>query len=192
MNEDIRVTKSFDFAADVTKQLIALSTAIISLCVAFTDKIFSSDIAQAYSGWLLASLISFVVSIISGILTLMALAGHLGNPHNENRSDNQQVQLQQPSEGQPNQSQQTSSPSPIYNGNVRIFSMAQMITFILAIIIAVIYVCNASSASRKTSAKSLDSGKYLKIIRVSDYTIENGHVNDTLYLDPGWKVNEID
>ena len=193
MNEDIRVTKSFDFAADVTKQLIALSTAIISLCVAFTDKIFSSDIAQAYSGWLLASLISFVFSIISGILTLMALAGHLGNPQNENRSDNQQGQLQQPSEGQPNQSQQTSSPSPIYNGNVRNFSMVQMITFILAIIIAVIYVCNASSASRTTPAESLDSRKYLKVIRVSDYTIENGHVNDTLYLDTGGgEVNEID
>ena len=94
MNEEIRVTKSFDFAADITKQLIALSTAIISLCVAFTDKIFSSDVAQSYSGWLLASLISFVVSIILGILTLMALAGHLGNPQNENRSDNQQDQLQ--------------------------------------------------------------------------------------------------
>lgn len=184
MNEEIRVTKSFDFAADITKQLIALSTAIISLCVAFTDKIFSSDVAQSYSGWLLVSLISFVVSIILGILTLMALAGHLGNPQNENRSDNQQDQLQQPSEVQPNQSQQTSSPSPIYNGNVRKLSMTQMFTFITAISIAVIYVCNASTASRKTPAKSLDSGKYLKVIRVSDYTIENGHVNDTLYLDP--------
>ena len=62
--------------------------------------------------------------------------------------------------------------------------MAQMFTFIIAISIAVIYVCNASTASRKMPAKSLDSGKYLKVIRVSDYTIENGHVNDTLYLDP--------
>lgn len=184
MNEETRITKSFDFAADVTKQLIALSTAIISLCVAFTDKIFSSDVAQSYSGWLLASLFSFVVSIVLGILTLMALARHLGNPQNENRSDNQQDQSQLSSEVQHNQSQQPSSPSPIYNGNVRTLSMAQMFTFIVAISIAVIYVCNAATASRKTPAKSQDKRKYINVIRVSDYTIENGHVTDTLCLDP--------
>ena len=114
----------------------------------------------------------------------MALAGHLGNPQNENRSDNQQDQLQQPSGVQPNQSQLTSSPSPIYNGNVRNISMAQMFTFIIAISIAVIYVCYAATASRKTPAKYQGTGKYINVIRVSDYTIENGHVTDTLCLDP--------
>lgn len=167
MNEEIRVTKSFDFAADVTKQLIALSTAIISLCVAFTDKIFSSDVAQSYSDWLLTSLIFFVVSIVLGIATLMALAGHLGNPQNEKQTDNPQH----------------TTPSPIYKGNVRVFSILQMVTFIIAIIIAVVYVFKASTTSIEKPAKFQGSGKYLKVIRVSDYTIENGHVTDTLYLD---------
>lgn len=184
MNEEIRVTKSFDFAADITKQLIALSTAIISLCVAFTDKIFSSDVAQLYSGWLLASLIAFVVSIILGILTLMTLAGHLGKPLNENRSDDQQDQSQQSLAGQSNQPQQPSSPSPIYKGNVRLCSMGQMFTFVAAIIMAMVYIRNASTMPCELPAKSLDSGKYLKVIRVSDYTIENDHVIDTLCLDP--------
>ena len=184
MNEDIRVTKSFDFAADVTKQLIALSTAIISLCVAFTDKIFSSDVAQSYSGWLLASLIAFVFSVILGIATLMALAGHLGNPQNENPSDSLQGQAQQPSEGRANQTQQASQPSPIYKGNVRVLSILQMSTFIIAISIAVIYVYNASTSTRETPETPTDTGKYIKVIRVSNYNIENGQVVDTLSLDP--------
>lgn len=62
--------------------------------------------------------------------------------------------------------------------------MAQMFTFIIAISIAVIYVCYAATASHKTPAKSQDTGKYINVIRVSDYTIENGHVADTLCLDP--------
>lgn len=183
MTEDIQVNKSFDFAADITKQLVALSTAIISLCVAFTDKIFSSDVAMSYSCWLLASLIAFVVSIIFGILTLMALAGHLGNPHNENKSNDQQSEPQ-PSEARCNQSKQISSSSPIYKGNVRVLSILQMLTFVTAIIVAMIYVYKASTATRKAPSKSQNAGKYIKVIRVSDYTIENGHVTDTLCMDP--------
>ena len=36
---DEREKKSFDFAGDVTKQLITLSIGILTLCIAFTDKI---------------------------------------------------------------------------------------------------------------------------------------------------------
>lgn len=178
MNEEIRVTKSFDFAADVTKQLIALSTAIISLCVAFTDKIFSSEVAQSYSSWLLASLIFFVVSIVLGIATLMALAGHLGKPQNENISDSHQDQPQQAD------NPHHTTPSPIYKGNVRVLSSLQMFTFIIAISIAVAYVYNASTSTRETPATPTDTGKYIKVIRVSNYNIENGQVIDTLSLDP--------
>lgn len=177
MNEDSRVTKSFDFAADITKQLIALSTAIISLCVAFTDKIFSSEVAHSYSSWLLASLIFFVVSIILGIATLMALAGHLGKPQNENTSDSHQDQPQQAD------NPHLTTPSPIYKGNVRVLSSLQMLTFIIAISIAVAYVYNASTSTRETPAPPMDAGKFIKVIRVSDYSVENGHVTDTLYLD---------
>ena len=184
MNEDIRVTKSFDFAADVTKQLIALSTAIISLCVAFTDKIFSSVAAQNHSYCLLLSLGAFVTSIIFGIITLMALAGHLGNPKNENRKDGQHEQPPQPAESPTEQSPKAPSSSPIYKGNVRLFSILQMVTFVAAIIMAMFYVFNASKATRKTPAESQNSGKHIKVIRVSNYNIENGQVIDTLSLDP--------
>lgn len=180
MDENQRMTKSFDFAADVTKQLIALSTAIISLCVAFTDKIFSSAAAQSHSISLLVSLGLFVLSIIFGILTLMALAGHLGKPTSENEAQQGQAsQTQADSSAQP-----TATASPIYKGNVRVLSTGQMLIFIAAIVMAMIYVCKASTATIGTPVKQLDSEKFLKIIRVSDYTIENNQVTDTLCLDP--------
>lgn len=182
MDENQRITKSFDFAADVTKQLIALSTAIISLCVAFTDKIFSSDAAQSHSFSLLVSLGLFVLSIIFGIFTLMALAGHLGKPTTGNGSDTQQGQAIQPAEGQTIPPETTAS--PIYEGNVRFFSVGQMLIFIVAIVMAMIYVWKASSTTTDEPVKQLDTEKCLKVIRVSDYTIENSQVIDTLCLDP--------
>ena len=186
MNEDQRITKSFDFAADVTKQLIALSTAIISLCVAFTDKIFSSSSAQSHSSALLIALLLFVASIIFGIITLMALAGHLGKPKQENitRAQGRQEEQQQNLQLSQEPTVQTVQ-SPIYNGNVRFFSMGQMMLFVAAIIVAMVYVWNASSTPLKTTpATTKDTEKCLKVIRVSDYTIENNRVIDTLCVEP--------
>lgn len=184
MSEDQRITKSFDFAADVTKQLIALSTAIISLCVAFTDKIFSSSAAQSHSTALLIALLLFVASIIFGIITLMALAGHLGKPQNKT-TDLQPLQEGQPVNPQPNQQANSqTTQSPIYNGNVRFFSMGQMTLFVAAIIVAMVYVWKASSTPIETSSPAKETEKYLKVIRVSDYSIENSCVTDTLCLDP--------
>lgn len=186
MGEDQRITKSFDFAADVTKQLIALSTAIISLCVAFTDKIFSSTAAQSHSTTLLIALLCFVASIILGIFTLMALAGHLGNPKQKQASQTEQ----QPEDQQTNLShgQQPIAQipqSPIYKGNVRFFSVGQMLLFVAAIIVAMVYVWKASSTPAEIPSSVKDTNKYLKVIRVSDYTIENNSVIDTLLVDPG-------
>ena len=161
MDDNQRVTKSFDFAADVTKQLIALSTAIITLCVAFTDKIFSSDTAQLHSTALLISLCCFVLSIVLGILTLMALAGHLGKPTIDDGTTNQ---------------------SPIYKGNVRFFSIGQMLMFVVAIIVAMVYVWKASSYTAESQPFNNNPEKCLKVIRVSEYSFEKGQVVDTLYL----------
>ena len=184
MSEDQRITKSFDFAADVTKQLIALSTAIISLCVAFTDKIFSSSAAQSHSTTLLIALLGFVLSIILGIFTLMALAGHLGNPKHDTIAQGQSQQEDGQRANQLEAPTAQTSQSPIYNGNVRFFSMGQMMLFVAAIIVAMLYVWKASSTPVETPMKIKDTEKYLKVIRVSDYSIENSRVTDTLCVDP--------
>ena len=168
MDDNQRIIKSFDFAADITKQLIALSTAIISLCVAFTDTIFSSNAANTHSITLIVSLGFFVGSIVFGVITMMAMAVHLGNP-NKNQTEKESSKNQ----------------SAIYSGNVRLFSLIQMSLFVCAIIISMIYILQVSSKSGIDKVNSKDPDKYLKIIRMSEYTIENGQINDTLYLETG-------
>lgn len=168
MDDNQRIIKSFDFAADITKQLIALSTAIVSLCVAFTDNIFSLNAANAHSITLIVSLSFFMISIIFGVITLMAMAGHLGNP-NKNQTE----------------TESSEDKSAIYSGGVRLFSSIQMIMFLCAIIMAMIYIGQMACKSGINKVDSKDSERYLKIIRMSEYTIEKGQTIDTLYLETG-------
>jgi hypothetical protein len=65
--------KAFDFAADLTKQLITLATAIIGAIVTFFDKAH----LERY-GALKIPLLIYLVSILFGVWTLMALTGTLG------------------------------------------------------------------------------------------------------------------
>lgn len=168
MDDNQRIIKSFDFAADITKQLIALSTAIISLCVAFTDNIFSSNAANAHSITLIVSLSLFVISIIFGVVTLMAMADHLGNPNKKQA-----------------ETESSENKSVIYSGNVRLFSSIQMIMFLCAMIMAMIYIGQMSCKTGLNKVDFKDSGKYMKIIRMSEYTIEKAQTIDTLYLETG-------
>jgi hypothetical protein len=69
--------KSFDFAADVCKQIITLSTAVTALTITFF-KDFAQDAGGASRDLMAASWFCYFVSIVFGILTLMALTGSLG------------------------------------------------------------------------------------------------------------------
>jgi hypothetical protein len=75
---NIEIQKSFDFAADLVKQLITLSTAIIAITVTFAKDIFVVSGSCAFE-WLFAAWIMFFICIFFGIWTLMALTGTL-NP----------------------------------------------------------------------------------------------------------------
>lgn len=70
------IQKAFDFANDLTKQLITLSTAIIALTITFTKDIIGtvSDEAKLF---LMISWGIYLLSIIFGVWTLMALTGSL-------------------------------------------------------------------------------------------------------------------
>lgn len=74
-----QVAKSFDFAADATKQVITLSTAILTVTATFADKIFTESklVSQIFCGitWIL-----LIVSIVSGIWTLLQLTTGLAQP----------------------------------------------------------------------------------------------------------------
>lgn len=79
---DERKKKAFDFASDLTKQLITLSTSVIGAVIVFGDK---SQLIVKVSGPLRWALVAYGLSAVSGGLTLMALTGQLGSPDlNEN------------------------------------------------------------------------------------------------------------
>lgn len=68
-----RETKSFDFAADLTKQLVTLSSSIVTVTL-----LFSKD-GPAHHGWAKTAWVIYLLSSIFGVWTLMALTGSLSD-----------------------------------------------------------------------------------------------------------------
>jgi hypothetical protein len=100
---DDKVSKSFDFAQDVVKQLITLATAVLTITVTFLDKVLAPAPKGAKimlgAGWLV-----YLVSILFGVFTLMTLSGKLA----------------------------TTDPPSIYDGGIRIMSGIQILLFVVA------------------------------------------------------------
>lgn len=169
---DEREKKSFDFAGDVTKQLITLSIGILTLCIAFTDKIFSSEAAHANSWLIFVALSLFTLSVLCGILTLMKLTGTIArNPRNR-----EQLILNQ---NTPSIDNSNSTNSNIYDACTRIFSGMQMLSFLLAIIFSMSFVgCSLSKKQnvdeQKTEQIQKNDSIFIKIeCACSATTIKN-------------------
>lgn len=76
---DDTLKKAFDFEADFTKQLIALSTGVVALTITFSKDILAASKSTAsgsstvvgipfeVTGWLFGALLLFIVSIFCGI-----------------------------------------------------------------------------------------------------------------------------
>lgn len=71
-----RRQKAFDFASDATKQLLTLSTAVITVTVTFSKDVFT-HVSGGAKGILFWAWGLYLLSIISGFLTLLALTGTL-------------------------------------------------------------------------------------------------------------------
>ena len=194
MTKDERIKKSYDFAADLSKQMITLSTAIITLCVAFTDKVFTSEAAQANSIWLMWSLGVFVASISVGVFHLMGLTGQLGKEevaqnttHQDTRSaaeTGNETDGGETVEGTPANNNDVS----IYSPTNRITSLIQVLTFVAGLALALIYLGKSipsAPAEKVQTEKAIDTTNCIKILRTSDYVIINGERADTLYLIDG-------
>jgi hypothetical protein len=72
-----RISKAFDFASDITKQLITLSTGVIGAVITFGDH----GLIVKASTVIVWALGIYGLSAMAGALTLMALTGQLGSPH---------------------------------------------------------------------------------------------------------------
>lgn len=105
--------KAFDFAADLTKQLITLATGLIALTITFSkDFVKTSPLnARPFAYW---AWYCFLASIAMGILTLSALTGNLGRATATN-------------------------PPNLYGPVVTLFSVLQFLTFGAGLILTVIF-----------------------------------------------------
>lgn len=125
--------KAFDLASDVTKQLIALSTGIVSLCAAFTDKIFTKSSAQDNSGLIGWTLFFFVVSILFGLLTQMKMTGIVAN-----------------------RIQREDRRSAIYDACTRFFSILQFLFFFVGVILSLVFVRFSLKSQSPSSDKQCE------------------------------------
>ena len=151
MSEELR-KKAFDFASATVKQLITLSTALIALSITFRG-----NFEQAGNEvLLLICWISFFVSVLFGIMTLMALTGTLEKCTEE--GDNK-IKLS------------------IYGANVKRPSGLQILFFLLGLLFLGIY-GGQSIFGEKKETKSDD----LKIIKESTYKFVRSHKTDTLEI----------
>jgi len=133
-----RVKKAFDFASESTKQLITLSTAILTLTITFSNDVFQS--VDAWTKELLTyAWIIYLLSILFGILTLLALTGTL-DPikrkrrfRKRDRADDQ-GDLNAAVGQSPLESRDKGAPVlPSIQGlNVRLLSAGQIILFLVA------------------------------------------------------------
>lgn len=77
MSEPVEKTKPFDYVQEATKQLLTLSTAVVTITVSFLKDVVSNAPCDAqialYIAWGL-----FAVSILGGVAVLYNLAGHVG------------------------------------------------------------------------------------------------------------------
>lgn len=158
--------KAFDFASDLTKQLITLSTGIVTLSVTFSKDIIG-EVDDSKSYILFTSWIAFILSLLFGVLTLMALTGNL---------DPKEVEQKQP-----DGSMKMVKPQPITtitSRNVTSTSVLQLLFFFIAIVSTCTY--GYFAASNKKNLKG-SSDQYVIVRRTqlgSDTTI----YIDTLYV----------
>ena len=68
--------KLFDFAQDTTKQIITLSSGIVALTITFF-KDFASGASEFSRHLMTVAWVGYVLSVIAGLLVLLALTGAL-------------------------------------------------------------------------------------------------------------------
>lgn len=122
-----RQKKAFDFASDLTKQLITLSTSIVTITLLFSNNL-TGPRALAVFAWAF-----FLISTLCGLWALMALTGTLAPANDPNLPDNTNV---------------------VIGPNARIPSTFQVIAFAIATVLTLIYVFLAFCGSSPPASAS--------------------------------------
>lgn len=152
--------KAFDFAADTTKQLITLATGIIALTITFSkDIIGASELSNSsliFWSWGL-----FIFSIFFGIWTLMALTGNLQPMKKNKKPDENEI------EDTSTEVNSESCSININTRNVKIPSILQILSFILALVFTVLFGVNSIKSPKEINC----NGDCIEVIKKTEYEI---------------------
>ncbi|GAT63506.1 hypothetical protein [Paludibacter jiangxiensis] len=163
--------KAFDFAADVTKQLITLSTAIITITITFSKDIISNFENNPAKDYLLWAWILFIATVFFGIWTLLALTGSL-QPLKKVAKNTQNETVS-------NTEKSREIDCSINAGNVRIPSIMQIICFMVALSFTIVFgFSSLQNSQQKHNTKSM-SNTELQIIKQTTFTIKPDSTVDT-------------
>lgn len=168
MNLEETQKKAFDFAVDLTKQLITLSTAIITLTVTFSKDIIGGIVNSTNRYLLLFSWIFFIISILLGLLTLMALTGNLDPIPKRKKKKDGTVEI--------------TKPDPVVTittPNVTGTAQWQVWTFLIALGLTCWYGYKAATSNGSNKDKH---EKTYMVIRKSQLGNDTTIYIDTLYL----------
>jgi hypothetical protein len=172
--------KAFDFAAEVTKQLITLSTAIITITITFSKDliIFADNSAKNYLLW---AWILYIATVLFGIWTLLALTGSLQPIKKESTNIQSQPEPQTTKNANPAPEQAVETDCSINSSNIRLPSILQILCFIVALSFTIVYGYKSLNNSNVDNVKHSDE-KTLRIIRKIDYSIKPDSTMDTLII----------
>ncbi len=190
--------KSFDFAADTTKQLITLATAIITLTVTFSKDIvgLSIDYPKTLLAWTWGI---FIASLFFGIFALMALTGTLQPLSDERTKDktkgssDEKLETEEEKQARVAEVKKTIEDAAakgikleessgdnfsINKSSIRLWSGLQILCFVAGIIMTVIFGYNLLT---NKSSKENHQNEYM-IIRETRLGTDSTIYIDTLYL----------
>jgi hypothetical protein len=115
MDSTERQKLAFSTASDACKQVLTLTTAIVTITIAFAKDLVK-DSTPGDQIWLRTAWIAYSVSILAGILMLLALTGTAGSPQSHARNED-----------------------TIYRSNVRLPAAIQMISFAIGVVLTVAF-----------------------------------------------------
>jgi hypothetical protein len=110
---DDQTKAAFTSASDWSKQILTLSTGIVTLTISFSDKIFG-DLSDTEKWFLWIAWGLYVVSIVGGVWLLSALTGTLAKAT-------------------------APTAASVYDTNTRVAAIAQVVCFVLATISIVVF-----------------------------------------------------
>lgn len=147
--KDIKL-KSFEFASDLTKQLITLSTILIGLSITF----FESFSGSSHKWLLIVSWVLLFLTIPLGIMSLMALTGNMASITND----------------------EDLKSNTIYKKNIRFLSGSQIVVFAFGVIFLIIY----SATSNLNKSDNLETTDEIRILQETTYKLIDETQTDTI------------